>query len=183
MIDASGRVALTCPGDGFGNRSNQVYIWKTLECRPACAPLTHNGVIRSADLSPDGRLAATASTTARAVVWDTSSGARLHTLRHDGPVQSVAFHPDGKLLVTTGKEVRLWDATTRSLATKPQGCAEARMGCRVRAADGRYVIAADVHDQACAWNASYQANASLGPCRTRIGCRENAAFLSAAAGP
>ena len=66
----------------------------------------------AAALSPDGRWAATGSSSTKEVcVWDTTTGQKVHRF-HDGQNWQVAFSPDGRWLahsekiVCSGKQVR-----------------------------------------------------------------------------
>jgi WD40 repeat protein len=63
-------------------------------------------------VSPDGRLAATASDRGTQVkVWDTDSGALVKELPADEPCR-VGFSADGRWLLTTAGGCRLWETAT-----------------------------------------------------------------------
>lgn len=73
----------------------------------------HTDQVLDADLSPDARLAVTASSDRTARVWDVASGRPLATLNgHSALVNSAAFGPDGKRVVTASSDgtARLWHA-------------------------------------------------------------------------
>ena len=53
-------------------------------------------------------------------LWDTVTGAHLHTLTgHTGSIRSINFSPEGGILVSGGNwedcAIRLWDTTTGAL--------------------------------------------------------------------
>ena len=72
----------------------------------------HTLPVTAVRFSPDGTRALTSSRDADARVWDTRTGASLHTLRgHFGTVSDAAFSPDGRWIVTGGPQrAALWDA-------------------------------------------------------------------------
>jgi WD40 repeat protein len=77
----------------------------------------HVGPVRSVAFAPDGQTYATASEDGTAILWETRSGARLHTLQgHTAPVYSVAFAPDGQTVLTASDDgaASLWDARSGS---------------------------------------------------------------------
>ena len=71
-------------------------------------------------LSPDGKVAATASRDGTVKLWDPGTGALIRTLDGKGdPILSIAFSPDGKTLVASNGTVRgdrgfarVWDVAT-----------------------------------------------------------------------
>jgi WD40 repeat protein len=68
--------------------------------------------VRSVSVTPDGRLAVSASYDNTLWVWDLSSGKRTNTLEgHTGWIYSVSVTPDGRLAVSASADrtLRVWD--------------------------------------------------------------------------
>ena len=82
----------------------------------------HTPRIYSAEFSPDGHKAITASADSTARLWDFESGVPVaEPLWHDSRVYSAEFSPDGSSVVTCGKDrvVRVWDARSGRALTEP----------------------------------------------------------------
>jgi WD40 repeat protein len=81
----------------------------------AWPPLSNQGLIYSAEFSPDGRCLLIAGVKGVAHVLDTEDGRELFRLAaHDAPILAALFSPDGKQIATASKDgaVRLFDGTT-----------------------------------------------------------------------
>ncbi|MCB1088233.1 MAG: hypothetical protein KDM63_14380, partial [Verrucomicrobiae bacterium] len=71
----------------------------------------HRDTIFAIAVSPNGKIAATASADKSAKVWDLSKGEAIHTLEgHTGYVLAAAFSPTGDRLATGGDDeaVKIW---------------------------------------------------------------------------
>lgn len=104
-----------------------LWSWSRIVATQAPQPaisFTHNSLARSVAFSPDRALLASGSWGANnsdageVKVWDTRSGALLHTLKgHTSFVNCAAFSPDGRVLASGGedKAIKLWNAQTGKL--------------------------------------------------------------------
>ncbi len=73
--------------------------------------LGHEGVVKSAEFSPDGRQILTTSVDKTARLWDTKGNLLTVFRGHEGVVISAEFSPDGRQILTAShdKTARLWD--------------------------------------------------------------------------
>jgi WD40 repeat protein len=91
---------------------------KTLEKLNASSKLPlrgHDGLVLSAEFSPDASRIVTASYDKTAGIWDSSTGVMTARLvGHKDIVTTAAFTPDGYLIVTASRDetVRLWQAAS-----------------------------------------------------------------------
>jgi eukaryotic-like serine/threonine-protein kinase len=83
----------------------------------------HEGYIRSAAFSPDGRRLATCSQDRTVRVWSIDGGACQVLRGHTDDVFAVAFHPDGTRLASAGRDraVWLWDLARGEEVARLQG--------------------------------------------------------------
>jgi eukaryotic-like serine/threonine-protein kinase len=149
-----GSLLVTACGDWHA-RKGGARVWDAATGLPASPPLPHDGEVRHAGFSPDGRRVVTVSGFA-AHVWDVASGRRVcPPLAHKAVVGQAAFSPDGSRVVTAcwGHEARVWDAATGRALTPPL-----RHGASVVQAafspDGRRVVTASDDKTARVWDAA-----------------------------
>jgi hypothetical protein len=84
----------------------------------------HTATCWSAQFSPDGKTAITASKDNTARLWDVASGRELHVLvGHTAPGRKAAFSPDGRTAITASgdRTARLWDVASGRCCTSCAG--------------------------------------------------------------
>jgi RNA polymerase sigma factor (sigma-70 family) len=121
-----------------------------VEIRPG-----HTNYVESVALSADGKYLVTGTTAKAAILWETSSGKKIHTVQgHSGDVLSVALSVDGKHLVTGSKDKTaiLWEASTGKKLNTFLG--HTRWVTSVAlSADGKYLVTGS-YKTAIMWEAS-----------------------------
>jgi WD40 repeat protein len=124
--------------------------------RAIAVAVGHQGGVRSAAFSPDGRRLVTASWDGTGRLWNAADGALLATLRgHSDEVRSAAFSPDGRRVVTASADrtARLWDAATGAAVAALEG--HTREVCTAAfCRDGRRVVTASWDTTARLWDAA-----------------------------
>jgi WD40 repeat protein len=132
-----------------------VYLWDPAASRLAVPPLRHQGEIRHACYSPDGRFVGTASADGRACVWDANDGKRLFQLNHPTGVAWLAFRPGTSRLCTVDDngKVYCWDTSTgKPLDALPRP--DGKVWYVAFSEDGRLLVTADRGHHARVWDAS-----------------------------
>ena len=128
---ASGRELRTLAGHTAGStpwRSRRMAGWPsphratrrsrsgTWRAGGSCAPWPAiPSEVNAVALTPDGRLAVSASEDNTLKVWDVASGRELRTLAgHTGRVNAVALTPDGRLAVSASgdRTLKVWDVAS-----------------------------------------------------------------------
>jgi DNA-binding beta-propeller fold protein YncE len=96
-----------------GHRDGRLRLWN-LESGECLATMQgHSGIVKSVQITPDGRFAVSGSKDKTVKVWDLEARTCVGTLEgHQNDIDSVAIYSDGTLIASTGhtdKTVRLWD--------------------------------------------------------------------------
>jgi WD40 repeat protein len=108
---------------GPGQPDIRGFEWYHLRhlCRGGRLTFHHDGPVRAAVCSPDGRTLATAGNDGQIRLWDLTGGGEHRALAgHGNWVGALAFSPDGKRLASAGRDrlVKLWDvAAGKELAS------------------------------------------------------------------
>jgi WD40 repeat protein len=115
--------------------------------------------------SQDSKRLASASHDTTAILWDTDSGNKLHTLTHKHQAHAVAFSPDGRQLVTGAGawdwydtyaqgegEVKVWDAQTGKEALTLEGGPTGMVWGVAWSRDGKRIAAACAGKKVRLWD-------------------------------
>jgi len=114
----------------------------------------HGGPVKGIAVSPDGRLAATASFDYSAGLWQIDGARRLRWLDgHDAAVNAAAFTPDGRRLITASDDLSLieWDVATGKALARITGHKGKVMSVAV-SPDGRMAASAGWDDRIGLWD-------------------------------
>jgi WD domain, G-beta repeat len=123
---------------------------------PVVGPMRHDSAIISAQFSPDGQRAVTASGDGSARVWDTASGKQIgEAMKHGDWVHSAQFSPDGQRVVTASWDntARVWDAASGNEIGKPMKH-DNLVNSAQFSPDGRRVVTASIDGTVRLWDAA-----------------------------
>ena len=113
----------------------------------------HSAWIIGLDISPDGKVLATASGDMTARLWDIATGQTIRIFSgHAVEVGKVAFSPDGKTLVTGSRDntIRLWDVASGQMLkmiSTPDGIDYVAFS-----PDGRFITSSELEPAARIWD-------------------------------
>jgi len=140
---------------GRAGQYGQLTIWDFSAQRRTFDRKGHADLIQALALSPDGRLAATASYDRMIKLWSLPEGVEKSTLKeHTDSVHALAISPDGTRLASAGADrtVKVWDlATNQRIKTLSEASAE--LYAVTFSQDGKLLLAAGVDRSIHVWRA------------------------------
>jgi WD40 repeat protein len=141
-------------------QDNTARLWNAENGKPIGEPLEgHNGCVRRAAFSPDGKRIVTASSDKTVRLWDAETGQPIGEpfKGHDDWVWSAAFSPDGKLIVTASSdETRIWDAETGQLIGEPLRGHSRTLFTAAFSPDGSRIVTASGDGTARVWDIDFK---------------------------
>jgi WD40 repeat protein len=149
--------------DPFGNYVPSAWIWRTDALSEPPIRIELEGVVQSADWKADGTRIATVNTTGRAHLWESASGALLHTFDTNFFYHYAAFLSSSDEVVTCSSNgvVRAWDAATGKLTRTWQLADPAvpRFDALQVSPNGRYLAAGARDQRAYLWDLEFDKRA------------------------
>ncbi len=137
-------------------------IWDATTGQAIGAAMQHNGEIKMACISRDGKLVATASDDHTARLWDAATGVQKgESMLHDQDVLSIALSNDGTRLLTSSsdQQVRVWDTRSGRMLGNPLKHEVRDLGSIVEMAlsqDGRRIVTWLDEGEVRVWDSSTQ---------------------------
>jgi len=118
MPDSVLKVEFAEQGDRFlAVCPREVQVWQGDSRVPLREPLRHDGEVKAAAFSPDGKLILTGGADSLGRLWEADTGKPRGELKgHTRAVTCVAFSPDGGRLAVTGSldhNARIWNVETQ----------------------------------------------------------------------
>jgi len=145
--------------------AGEAVLWSTTDWSRVQTFRGHADCLYAANLSPDGKLLATAGYDQIILVWDAATGKEVRQITgHNGPVFDLAFHPEGRILASASgdRTVKLWDvATGERLDTLNQPAKE--QYAVAFSPDGRRIVAGGVDNRIRIWEIREQGREGTNP--------------------
>ena len=115
-VDFSRDGTLLATGGGIPSRNGEVHVWKVEDGSPVLSLSdAHADGVNGVEISPDGKLVASASADKFVRVFDIASGeTRIQCEGHTNHVLGVSWRSNSRMLASSGADntIRIWNADT-----------------------------------------------------------------------
>ncbi len=138
-------------GSGGTTERGRAIVWSR-QINRVVREIEHAGMVHSAALSADGRLALTGSSDGVAKLTDVEMGTTVATVRHQQNVEAVAFSPDGSRFATGSADgtARIWTVPDAGEVRELRH--NASIGAIAFSPDGKYLATAGYDHQVRVWS-------------------------------
>ena len=154
-----------CVAAGETGLSGEATLWRTSDWSRGPVFHGHLDAIYAAQISPDGKILATASYDRTSMTWDIATGMPLTTFHgHNDAIYGISFSANGKLMATASgdRTVKLWDvASGQRLDTFSQPAKD--QSTVAFSPDGRFVAAGGVDCRIRIWQISESGQEGTNP--------------------
>jgi WD40 repeat protein len=156
---ADGRLVVSAneaPRHALGLPGNNLALWDPASPAAPTELSGHTKTVTDVALSPDGKMAATASVDKSVILWDVERRTQVGTLDVGAVTTGVAFSPDGRTIATADHDYRLvtlWDVATRTRKAKLSGHTGWARSV-VFSPDGRMLASAGADQNVILWDAA-----------------------------
>jgi WD40 repeat protein len=97
----------------------------TLACRRVRKFSARANKVNDIEFSPDGHKLLSGDVDGNGVLWDVSTGQKIHRFVEDNSIQAVVWFPDGQTVATaSGNSVNLWNTASYQTMQRVIGSAE-----------------------------------------------------------